>query len=307
VPGPHAAGLGVEPEQLGVVVEHLLEVRDEPLAVDAVAGEAAAQVIVDAAAVHAERVCVSASPAGPATSRRRSGVQQDGERGGVRELGLAPKPPHSRSTLRQQLRRGDSVEGVGVAEVVRTSLAAVLVGEAAEVGHALAKLSACSVSLPRRCSTGRTARAGPGGTRAGRSWHRGEVGAAVERALVGRQEHGERPAAALAHELDDLLVDRVDVGALLAVDLDVDEAFVHQRRDLGGPRTTRGPSRGTSGTRRSRPRAGSAVLGAGAGERLRAPQVPVDRVVGVLAEVRAGRLARRFMRILEDRPKHGLF
>ena len=42
-------GGGEELDQLGVVVEHLLEVRYEPALVDGVAGEAAADVIVDAA------------------------------------------------------------------------------------------------------------------------------------------------------------------------------------------------------------------------------------------------------------------
>src|SRR5207247_2205450 len=38
-----------ELEQLGVVVEHLLEVRHEPALVDRVAGKSAAQMVVDAA------------------------------------------------------------------------------------------------------------------------------------------------------------------------------------------------------------------------------------------------------------------
>jgi hypothetical protein len=49
--------------------------------------------------------------------------------------------------------------------------------------------------------------------------------------LVGRQEYRERPAAGLARqELMARLVDLVEVGALLAVDLDVDEEIVHEAR-----------------------------------------------------------------------------
>ena len=44
-----APGLGHQLEQQRVVVEHLLEMRHEPALVDAVAGEAAAEMIVDAA------------------------------------------------------------------------------------------------------------------------------------------------------------------------------------------------------------------------------------------------------------------
>ena len=60
-----------------------------------------------------------------------------------------------------------------------------------------------------------------------------EIGAAPERLALRRAEHGERPAALLAHDLQRLHVDRVDIGPLLAVDLDVDEQRVHHRRDLG--------------------------------------------------------------------------
>ena len=60
----------------------------------------------------------------------------------------------------------------------------------------------------------------------------GEVGAAPERLGVGGEEHGERPAALLAELVQRRHVDGIDVGALLAVDLDVDEEVVHHR---GGP------------------------------------------------------------------------
>ena len=46
-------GLRVERQQRAVVVQHLLEVRDRPVAVDRVAAEAAAELVVDAALGHA--------------------------------------------------------------------------------------------------------------------------------------------------------------------------------------------------------------------------------------------------------------
>ena len=59
-----------------------------------------------------------------------------------------------------------------------------------------------------------------------------KVGAAEERRAVGREEHGQRPAAgALREHLVRALVDLVEVGPLLAVDLDVDEQAVHHRGD----------------------------------------------------------------------------
>ena len=52
-PDPHVgAPGGVDAQQLGVVVEHLLEVRHHPVGIDAVAGEAAAELVVDPATGH---------------------------------------------------------------------------------------------------------------------------------------------------------------------------------------------------------------------------------------------------------------
>jgi hypothetical protein len=47
LPQPHA-----QPRKKGVVVEHLLEVRDQPLRVDAVSMQPAAHLVVDPTAVH---------------------------------------------------------------------------------------------------------------------------------------------------------------------------------------------------------------------------------------------------------------
>ena len=116
-----------------------------------------------------------------------------------------------------------------------------------------------------------------------------EVRPAEERTAVGGEEHRHRPPAATGHGLDRLHVDGVDVGSLLPVDLDGHEAGVEHRRPSRRPRTTRGPSRDTSGTPSTRPTASTGrSSAAGPGEGLVAPRVPVDRVVGVLAEVGAG-------------------
>ena len=74
--------------QVGVVVEHLLEVRDEPTRVGRVAGEATAQVVVDAARGH--------------------GVERGGDhvqRGLVTGVGVMAKQ-RLRGHRRRELRRG---------------------------------------------------------------------------------------------------------------------------------------------------------------------------------------------------------
>ena len=60
---------------------------------------------------------------------------------------------------------------------------------------------------------------------------RREVGAGVEGPALVVEEDGHRPAAVPGQADGGLHVDRVDVGPLLAVDLDADEALVHQCRD----------------------------------------------------------------------------
>ena len=114
------------------------------------------------------------------------------------------------------------------------------------------------------------------------------VGAAVERPPVGRQEDRHRPAAAAGHRLDRGHVDLVEVGALLAIDLDRDEPVVqvaggrlvlerlafHHVAPVAGRVADRQEDRPVEELR--------------AGERVGAPREPVDRVVRVLEEVRAG-------------------
>ena len=117
---------------------------------------------------------------------------------------------------------------------------------------------------------------------------RREVRAAVERAAVGREEHGHRPAALAGERLHRVHVDGVDVGPLLAVDLHVHEQPVHRRGDVGVLERLVRHHVAPVARRVADRQQDRLVLGRGPGQRLLAPRVPVDRVVGVLAQVRAG-------------------
>ncbi len=113
------------------------------------------------------------------------------------------------------------------------------------------------------------------------------VRAAEERLAVGGEEHGHRPAAVTAERDDRIHVDGVDVRALLPVDLDAHVELVHDRRRLGvlerlALHHVAPVARAVADRQQNR-----LVLGAGSGEGLVAPRVPVDRVRGVLEEVRA--------------------
>jgi hypothetical protein len=115
-----------------------------------------------------------------------------------------------------------------------------------------------------------------------------EVGAAVERHPLGIEEDGHRPAALPGEGLHRLHVDRVDVGSLLAVDLDADEIGVHEGR---GRLVLEGlalhhvaPVAGGIADRKQ----DRQILATRPVERLGAPRIPVHRVVAMLEKVGTG-------------------
>jgi hypothetical protein len=117
---------------------------------------------------------------------------------------------------------------------------------------------------------------------------RREVGAAVERLQVRGQPDAHRPAALPRRRLDERHVDAVDVGPLLAVDLDRDAGLVqhrgHSRALERLPLHDVAPvARRVADRQEDRD-----VAAAGLGERLVAPRIPIHRVLRVLAQIRGG-------------------
>ena len=121
----------------------------------------------------------------------------------------------------------------------------------------------------------------------GRSCFR-KVRSAVERHALGREKHRHRPAAVAGHRLNGLHVDPVEIGPLLAIDLDADESLVHQRgRGVVLERFVfhhvAPMARRVADAQQDR-----LVLAACAIERFRSPRIPIDRIVCVLQEIRTG-------------------
>ncbi len=265
--------------QQGVVVEHLLEVRHQPSAVHRVAGEAAGQYVVHPPGRHPvqrrrhhRRRLGIAAPAHP---------QQELERAGGRELGRAAEAAPLGVERRADRAGRGRQRRLGERAVGRAQPA----GGGERRGHPPG--GGHDLALPLAVGVGHRdqhlAEGGHAHPRLGRV-----VGAAVERLAVGREEHRHRPTAVAGHADDGVHVDRVDVGTLLAIDLDVHEQAVHQRRGLVVlERLVRhhvAPvARGVADREQDRP-----VGVAGGRARLVAPRVPVDRVAGVLEQVRAG-------------------
>ncbi len=280
-----APQVGVDPDQQRVVVEHLLEVRHRPGRVDAVAGEAARELVVDAAAGHRlagvaghlERVL--GAGAGVVAQQelqrhRRRELRRAAESAALGVVGPGQVPQRGAEFA---LARGAAV-GPGVRPGPLAEFAHDPVGDLGHLGaavlpggdHAVQHLHEAGQAVP---GLGR------------------EVRAEVERLALGRQEHRHRPAALAGGRLHRLHVHRVDVGALLAVHLHRDEVGVEvvgRGRVLEGlvghhmaPVTANCNRRQQNGY----------VTPPRLLERLRRPGPPVDGVVGVLEEVRGGRVS----------------
>ena len=106
----HLVGLEVEPRELRVVVEHLLEVRHEPTRVHGVAVKAASDLVVHAALRHPV-----AGEEHRFEQRRVAGravlPQEELEGGRVRELGRPAEPAVGAVDVREESLRGTAREG----------------------------------------------------------------------------------------------------------------------------------------------------------------------------------------------------
>ena len=266
----------VDAQQQRVVVQHLLEVRHDPLRVHGVAREAAGQLVVHAAGGHRATGVLDQVESLAGTG---CVAQQELQHHRRRELGRPAEAAvdavvgraQGGEGLVEQLRRH-----VGGRDGRRPGQPRDDVGAGGQ--HVLA------TGLPglrHRLEHLPEARHAPAGLDR-------PVRAAEEGLAPGGQEAGHRPAAVTGHGLHGLHVDGVDVRSLLAVDLDVDVVLVHVRRGglvlEGLVRHDMAPVAGGVADGQQHRH----VTALGLGERLRPPLLPVDRVVLVLPEVRAG-------------------
>ena len=274
----HEPGAGVELQELRVVVEHLLEVGDLPGLVGGVAGEPPAEMVVDAPLRHPIQ----------GDHHHLEGVRlfahrppkEELERHGLRELGRRTEPTPAAVEGTPERRQGlvGDLLGQGFLGGHERSGTRDRLRHPARLHDELVAPLAPGVGDPLQHLTERR--------HAVRRLRR-EVGARVERTSVGGEEGGQRPPSVSVDGLYRVHVDPVEVRPLLPVDLDRDEARVHERgrggvfEGLALHDVT--PVAGGVSDRQE----DGFVIVPGARERLLAPRVPVHRVVRVLEEVGA--------------------
>jgi hypothetical protein len=265
--------LGVHSRQLRVVVEHLLEVGDQPLVVGGVAGEPAAHVVADPTL--GDPIQRGPKNLGFVFLEISVGKARRQEAMGWK-LGRPGESSPDRIQGQDLFRKsvGHRVHGRKRRAFLRVSRQ--LLGEVLPVFTDSGAFAAESVAdSVHHLQPGRHPA----------SLRRWEVGA-PERDPLGGREHVQGPAAAAVQTLHVLHVQRVHIGSFLAVDLDADQAGVHVRGGVGvrkgfvlhdvAPMAGRVPDRHQH----------RHLAAGGLGEGLVAPRPPVHGIGGVLQKVR---------------------
>ena len=192
--------------------------RHDPLRIDGVPGEPAGQLVVDAAPGH-----------------RLAGTPDLLQRGGGAGAGMVAQQELQHHRGRELRRR--AVPAVAWSKCWPSRATAWSSTSAPRVRGAPVARAACNACTIRplvaSTSSCRSVQAWVDGGQQPQETVLGKVGAAEER-LAGRgQQAGHRPAAVAGHRGGRGHVDRVDVGPLLAIDLDRHEPLVEDRRHLG--------------------------------------------------------------------------
>ena len=280
----------VDPHQPGLVVEHLLEVRDGPGGVDRVAGEAPAQVVVDPAGGHGRQRSLDHGqrtriPRHPGMVQAQLQKRRLGELGSGTEA--APRGVETAGQLgrgrRQQLgiQRPRVARFLGPAHQVAGHGGAPGDGRHQRVGLPFDLVAALPPGLVDGLEHTTETR---GAVRVARR----EVRAGEEGAAVGGEKERHGPPPASRHGLDGVHVDGVDVRPLLAVDLHGHESGVHRRRRGVVLERLVGHDVAPVARRVAHGQQDGPVLAAGPGERFVAPRIPVDRIVGMLPQIGTG-------------------
>ncbi len=217
-------GAQIIAQQAGIIVRHLLEVRNNPALVHRVAVEAAADLVVNTAPSHAlERRRDDRQQ--PLLAGFEVRVEQQVERAGVRELGRGAESAILRiEPAADALHNGLHDLFVGLARALFKAFQ--VTQSFSNLCRALVNLLAVGLVVVRH-SFQQALHARAAGVVFGR-----EISAAIERFTVGSKKRRQRPTSLPRQRTDRRLVTRVDIRALVAIDFHGDEQVVDEARHL---------------------------------------------------------------------------
>ena len=272
-------GVEVEVQQLGIIVEHLLEMRHKPLGINGVPCEAAADLVVHAAGRHlvagvkhhVDGVLVAGAMRVAQQHQRlaRPGKFRCITKAAVARVVLGLEPLH-------RLVQPRRVELDPLPRLERHTLADPLTDVGGGLDDLLALGFPCLADLGEHVGKTGSAKLG----------HRRIVRAAIERLKFRGQPDVERPTAAAGGRLHEGHVNLIDVRPLLAVEFDADKMLVHHlRRRLVLERLALHHMAPVAG-RVADAQQDRLFLRLGLVERLLSPRIPVNRVVLMLLQVR---------------------
>jgi hypothetical protein len=213
------------------------------------------------------------------TAIKRS--QQQPQRGRIGEL---------RSTAKATLTSIDVTGEAGadaldqVVRQVRPRLDAACLG--LDLAQGLAELAAVLADLGRLLTIGGQKR----GQHPAKRWPtpaivRRIVRPAEERLTRRQKEHRQRPAPAFIEQLQRLLIELIDIGMLLSIDLDADKVLVQLRRCLGILERLMGHDVAPVTGRVSDRQQHRLVLGPCPRKGFLAPRIPVDGIFSMLTKI----------------------
>ena len=196
---------------------------NEPFVIDGVPGESAAQMIVYPALTHL-RQCQHHGLSEGLGPRPLPGAPEQLQDGGLWKLGRLADAAFKGVELSDHLfgDAGNALQSDNVASVAFGELAERRLQGLDVLAHLVGFVS---VGFPDTLQYLRESWSPEAGSRR-------KVGPAPKGFSGGREEHRQGPTAMLAQKREGRLIDGINIGALLPVDLDVDELAVHERRNF---------------------------------------------------------------------------